>query len=202
MLKPLLSKYNIILASGSPRRQQFFKELDIPHTIQVKPVDEVYPDHLKGKEISEYLAVLKVAAFTGLKKNDILITGDTIVIHNGNYLGKPTDFDDAFLMLKSLSGSVHNVISSVCFTSAEKQIVVSDTAKVYFKVLSDAEIRFYIENYQPFDKAGAYGIQEWIGAVGVTKIEGSYNTVMGLPTHLVYKTLIEFATQSNNSIFS
>ena len=195
MLKSFLTNHNIILASGSPRRQQFFKELDIPFTIQLKPVDEVYPAHLKGKEISEYLAVLKAAAFTGLKKNDILITGDTIVIHNGNYLGKPKDTTDAFQMLQTLSGSSHEVISSVCFTPAERQIVVSDTAKVYFKELSEAEIRFYIENYKPFDKAGAYGIQEWIGAIGVTKIEGSYNTVMGLPTHLVYKTLMEFAAR-------
>lgn len=195
MLKSFLFNHNIILASGSPRRQQFFKELDIPFTVLLRPVDEVYPPHLKGKEISEYLAVLKAAAFTGLKNNDILITGDTIVIHNGNFLGKPTDFDNAFQMLQSLSGSSHEVISSVCFTSAERQIVVSDTAKVYFKELSEAEIRFYIENYKPFDKAGAYGIQEWIGAIGVTKLEGSYNTVMGLPTHLVYKTLMEFAAR-------
>lgn len=195
MLKSFLSNHNIILASGSPRRQQFFKELDIPFTIQLKPVDEVYPLHLKGQGISEYLSILKAAAFTGLKKNDILITGDTIVIHNGNYLGKPKDTTDAFQMLQTLSGSSHEVISSVCFTSAERQIVVSDTAKVYFKELSEAEIRFYIENYKPFDKAGAYGIQEWIGAIGVTKIEGSYNTVMGLPTHLVYKTLMEFAAR-------
>jgi len=193
MLKPILSSHNIILASGSPRRQQFFRELDIPFNIQVKPVDEVYPGHLKGKEISEYLAVLKAAAFTDLKENDILITGDTIVLHNDNYLGKPKDAVDAFNMLQSLSGSSHEVISSVCFTSAERQIVVSDVAKVYFKELSEGEIRFYIENYKPFDKAGGYGIQEWIGAIGVTKIEGSYNTVMGLPTHLVYKTLMEFA---------
>lgn len=193
MLKSFLSNHNIILASGSPRRQQFFKELDIPFTVQLRPVDEVYPPHLKGKEISEYLSVLKAEAFSDLKENDILITGDTIVIHNERYLGKPKDAADAFQMLQSLSGRAHEVISSVCFTSAERQIVVSDTAKVYFKELSEAEIRFYIENYKPYDKAGAYGIQEWIGAIGVTKLEGSYNTVMGLPTHLVYKTLMEFA---------
>lgn len=192
MLKSFLSNHNIILASGSPRRQQFFKELDIPFTVDLRPVDEVYPAHLKGKEISEYLAVLKAAAFSDLKENDVLITGDTIVIHNEKYLGKPKDAADAYQMLQTLSGSSHEVISSVCFTSAERQLVVSDIAKVYFKQLSENEINFYIKNYQPFDKAGAYGIQEWIGAVGVTKIEGSYNTVMGLPTHLVYKTLMEF----------
>lgn len=195
MLKSFLSNHNIILSSGSPRRQQFFKELDIPFMVQLRPVDEVYPAHLKGKEISEYLSILKAAAFNDLKENDVLITGDTIVIHNGNYLGKPKDAADAFQMLQTLSGSRHEVISSVCFTSAERQLVVSDIAKVYFKKLSESEINFYIKNYQPFDKAGAYGIQEWIGAVGVTKIEGSYNTVMGLPTHLVYKTLMEFAAR-------
>jgi septum formation protein len=195
MLQKILSEKNIILASGSPRRQQFFNELDIPFTIQLKSLEEIYPSHLKGKEISEYLSQLKASVFRDLQPHDILITGDTIVIHNGNYLGKPKDAGDAFKMLQTLSNSSHEVISSVCFTSAERQIVVSDTAKVYFKKLSDDEIQFYIDNYNPFDKAGAYGIQEWIGAIGVTKIEGSYNTVMGLPTHLVYKTLMEFASQ-------
>ncbi len=195
MLKSQLSKYNIILASGSPRRQQFFKELDIPFTTQVKPVEEVFPEHLKEKEIAEYLAVLKASVFNELKKNDILITGDTIVLREGICLGKPKDENEATDMLRSLSGTHHDVISSVCFTTSKTQLVMSDLTKVYFKKLSDAEIKFYIQNYQPFDKAGGYGIQEWIGAVGVTKIEGSYNTVMGLPTHLVYKTLIEFATQ-------
>lgn len=195
MLKLQLTKYNIILASGSPRRQQFFKELNIPYTIQVKPVEEVFPEHLKGKEIAKYLAVLKASVFNELKENDILITGDTIVLREGNCLGKPTNAEEAFDMLRSLSGTHHDVISSVCFTTTKTQLVISDVTKVYFKKLSDEEIKYYIQNHQPFDKAGGYGIQEWIGAVGVTKIEGSYNTVMGLPTHLVYKTLIEFATQ-------
>ncbi len=195
MLYKILSEKNIILATGSPRRQQFFNELGIPYTIQVKPLEETYPSHLKRSEISEYLSQLKASVFLPLKSNEILITGDTIVIHNGIYLGKPKDKEEAFEMLQTLSNSSHEVISSVCFTSAEKQIVVSDIAKVFFKELSRDEIHFYIENFNPFDKAGAYGIQEWIGAIGVTKIEGSYNTVMGLPTHLVYKTLMEFAGQ-------
>ena len=144
---------------------------------------------------SEYLSILKASVFNDLKPNDLLITGDTIVIHKGECLGKPKDKQEAFKMLQTLSNSSHEVISSVCFTFAEKQIVVSDSTKVFFKKLSENEIKFYIENYNPFDKAGAYGIQEWIGAVGVKKIEGSYNTVMGLPTHLVYKTLMEFASQ-------
>lgn len=194
MLKDFPFNKNIILASGSPRRQQFFKELEIPFSVHVKSIDESYPSHLKGKEISAYLSRLKASVFKNLKPNDILITGDTIVIHNGVCLGKPKDKQEAFKMLQTLSNSSHEVISSVCFTSAERQVVVSDVTKVYFKKLTEDEIWFYIENYNPFDKAGGYGIQEWIGAIGVTKIEGSYNTVMGLPTHLVYKTLMEFAS--------
>lgn len=195
MLKQIFKDKKIILASGSPRRQQFFKELDIPYTIQVKPIDETYPSHLQGSEISEYLSQLKASIFSHLKANEILITGDTIVIHKGVCLGKPKDKKEAFEMLQTLSNSSHKVISSVCITSVERQIVVSDFTKVYFKKLTKDEIHFYIENFNPFDKAGAYGIQEWIGAIGVTKIEGSYNTVMGLPTHLVYKTLMEFVGQ-------
>ncbi len=194
MLKDFLKDKKIILASGSPRRQQFFKELEIPFVVQVKPIDESYPSTLQGKEISEYLSILKASVFNDLKPNDILITGDTIVIHNGACLGKPKDKQEAFKMLQTLSNSSHEVISSVCFTSAETQVVVSDSTKVFFKELTESEIKFYIENYNPFDKAGAYGIQEWIGAIGVKKIEGSYNTVMGLPTHLVYKTLMEFGS--------
>lgn len=193
MLKDFLIDKNIILASGSPRRQQFFKELGIFFTVEVKSIDESYPLHLQGKEISEYLSRLKASVFKDLKPNDLLITGDTVVIHNGLCLGKPNDKQEAFKMLQTLSNSAHQVISSVCFTSAERQVVVSDTTQVFFKKLTEEEIKFYIENYNPFDKAGGYGIQEWIGAIGVTKIEGSYTTVMGLPTHLVYKTLMEFA---------
>lgn len=192
MIASHLKDFNIILASGSPRRQQFFKELNIDFSIQLKPVEEIYPDKIKGEEIALYLSKLKAAAFDNLNKNDILITGDTIVLHKNKCLGKPENSQEAFEMIKSLSGSVHEVVSAVCFTSVEKQVTVSDTTKVWFKELSDEEINYYVKNHKPFDKAGAYGIQEWIGAIGVTKIEGSYNTVMGLPTHLVYKTLMEF----------
>ncbi|MEX2349847.1 MAG: Maf family nucleotide pyrophosphatase [Flavobacteriaceae bacterium] len=192
MIASHFKDFNIILASGSPRRQQFFKELNINFSIQIKSVDEIYPEELKGEEIALYLSKLKAAAFDNLSESDILITGDTIVLHKNKCLGKPANSKEAFDMIKSLSGSVHEVVSAVCFTSAEKQVTVRDTAKVWFKELRDEEINYYVKNYKPFDKAGAYGIQEWIGAIGVTKIEGSYNTVMGLPTHLVYKTLMEF----------
>lgn len=193
MLNEKLKNYSIILASGSPRRQQFFKELDIHVDIRLKPVKEEYPQRLSHFEISDYLAQLKALPFQNeLKDNDILITSDTIVWHNNKALGKPKDSAEAFQMIKSLSNATHEVITSVCFTSKTFQKTVNSTTKVTFKALTDDEINYYINTCKPFDKAGAYGIQEWIGQIGVTKIEGSYFNVMGLPTHLVYKTLLDF----------
>ena len=190
MLNEKLKNYSIILASGSPRRQQFFKELDIHVDIRLKPVKEEYPQRLSHFEISDYLAQLKALPFQNeLKDNDILITSDTIVWHNNKALGKPRDSAEAFQMIKSLSNATHEVITSVCFTSKTFQKTVNSTTKVTFKAFTDDEINYYINTCKPFDKAGAYGIQEWIGQIGVTKIEGSYFNVMGLPTHLVYKTL-------------
>ena len=190
MLNEKLKNYSIILASGSPRRQQFFKELDIHVDIRLKPVKEEYPQRLSHFEISDYLAQLKALPFQNeLKDNDILITSDTIVWHNNKALGKPKDSAEAFQMIKSLSNATHEVITSVCFTSKTFQKTVNSTTKVTFKAFTDDEINYYINTCKPFDKAGAYGIQEWIGQIGVTKIEGSYFNVMGLPTHLVYKTL-------------
>ena len=193
MLNEKLKNYSIILASGSPRRQQFFKELDIHVDIRLKPVKEEYPQRLSHFEISDYLAQLKALPLQNeLKDNDILITSDTIVWHNNKALGKPKDSAEAFQMIKSLSNATHEVITSVCFTSKTFQKTVNSTTKVTFKALTDDEINYYINTCKPFDKAGAYGIQEWIGQIGVTKIEGSYFNVMGLPTHLVYKTLLDF----------
>ena len=190
MLNEKLKNYTIILASGSPRRQQFFKELGITVDIRLKPVKEEYPQRLSHFEISDYLAQLKALPFQNeLKDNDILITSDTIVWHNNKALGKPKDSAEAFQMIKSLSNATHEVITSVCFTSKTFQKTVNSTTKVTFKAFTDDEINYYINTCKPFDKAGAYGIQEWIGQIGVTKIEGSYFNVMGLPTHLVYKTL-------------
>lgn len=190
MLNKKLENYNIILASGSPRRQQFFKDLDIDVDIKLKPVDEVYPTHLKHAEISNYLAELKAKAFKPeLQPQDILITSDTIVWHNNTAMGKPKDKTEAFNMLKSYSNTTHDVISSVCFTTASHTKTLYNVTKVTFKALTDAEINYYIDTYKPFDKAGAYGIQEWIGQIAVTQIEGSYFNVMGLPTHLIYSTL-------------
>jgi septum formation protein len=190
MLKQKLEKYTLILASGSPRRQQFFKDLDLDFEIRLKDVEEIYPLELKGAEITDYLAELKASAFDGqLNPNEILITSDTIVWHNDKALGKPKDKEDAFTILKSLSDTTHNVITSVCFTTNEKSTVINETTKVTFTKLSDEAILYYIDNYTPYDKAGAYGIQEWFGFMGVSKVEGSYTNVMGLPTHRVYEYL-------------
>ncbi len=194
MLKEILKDHTIILASGSPRRQQFFKDLDLDFTIQVKEIEEVYPDHLEAEEISDYLAQLKAKAFTDLKSNAILITSDTIVWHKNKALGKPKNLDEAKQMIASLSNDTHTVITSVCFRTNKQVKVVNHTTKVTFKKLTTEEITYYVDTYQPLDKAGAYGIQEWIGFIGITTIEGSYFNVMGLPTHLVYETLTSLAT--------
>ena len=193
MLRDKLKGYTIILASGSPRRQELFKALEIDFTVQLRPVDETYPNNLRQSEISDYLAQLKAQPFkNSLESNDILITSDTIVWHNNTALGKPKDAKEAATMLASLSGQTHEVITSVCFTTPLLQKTVNDITKVRFKNLTDEEISFYIKNYKPFDKAGAYGIQDWFGKIAVIHIEGSYFNVMGLPVHLVYKTLNEF----------
>ena len=194
MLKDILKDYNIILASGSPRRQQFFKELEIDFEIRLKPVEEIYPSSLAGVEITNYLAQLKAAAFEGeLKTGDILITSDTIVWHEGKALEKPKDPAQALEMIESLCGKTHKVITSVCFKTPAETKTVHATTNVTFGTLSTEEIEHYIDRYRPFDKAGAYGIQEWIGLIGVEYIEGSYFNVVGLPTHLVYQSLCEMA---------
>ncbi|MES2577873.1 MAG: Maf-like protein [Bacteroidota bacterium] len=194
MLKNKLKKYTLILASGSPRRQQFFKDLDLDFEIRLKEIEEIYPPELKAEEITNYLAVLKASAFEGeLKSNEILVTSDTIVWHNNTALGKPKDEQDALEILKSLSNTTHEVITSVCFKTNEKADVMHEVTKVTFNELSDESIRYYLENYKPYDKAGAYGIQEWIGFIGVSKIEGSYANVMGMPTDKVYEYLSKLA---------
>jgi septum formation protein len=190
MLKDKLKKYKLILASGSPRRQQFFKDLDLDFEIRLKEIEEIFPPELKAEEITNYLAELKASAFEGeLKVNEILVTSDTIVWHKNKPLGKPKDAQDAFDILKSLSNATHEVITSVCFKTVSESTVFYEVTKVTFNELSDESIRYYIENYKPFDKAGAYGIQEWIGFVGVSKIEGSYANVMGMPTDKVFQYL-------------
>lgn len=195
MLKDKLANYKIILASGSPRRQQFFKELQLNFEIRLKDVDEVYPNELKGSEISDYLSKLKAAAFEGeLNSKEILITSDTVVWHQNVSLAKAADKKEAFGMLHTLSGDWHEVITSVSITTNEEQKTVNHSTKVKFKVLTDDEINFYVNTFKPFDKAGAYGIQEWIGLIGIEEIKGSYTNVVGLPTHLIYKTLSDMVS--------
>lgn len=190
MLKEKLKKYTLILASGSPRRQQFFKDLDLDFEIRLKEIEEVFPPELKAAEITDYLAQLKANAFDGdLKPNEVLITSDTIVWHQNKALGKPKSPEEAFAMIKSLSDTTHEVITSVCFKTATTSTVINDLTKVTFNAISDEAILYYIENFKPYDKAGAYGIQEWFGFMAVAKIEGSYTNVMGLPTAKVYEYL-------------
>lgn len=193
MLKELLAHKNIILASGSPRRQQFFNDMDLSYSIRLKEIEEIYPDGLQGAEITNYLAELKANAFEKeLDTNDLLITSDTIVWLNESALGKPTDADDAFNMLQKLSNKTHEVITSVCIKSIAKTEVFHCSTKVTFGTLSDEAIRYYLDQYQPFDKAGSYGIQDWIGLIGISKIEGSYTNVVGLPTELLYQKLLSY----------
>jgi septum formation protein len=190
MLRKKLSKFNIILASGSPRRQRFLKDLDIPFTIEIKEVDEIYPKHLKAAEITDYLADLKSKCFNNLKSNDLLITSDTIVWFEETALGKPKSKKDAFLMLKKMSGKQHYVYTSISIKNCFFQKIFNDVTVVEFEKFTDEEINYYLEKFTPYDKAGSYGIQDWIGLVGVKKITGSYFNVMGLPVHKLYKELL------------
>ena len=192
MLNEKFKNNRIILASGSPRRQQFLKELDVDFEIQLKDIEEIYPDHLQAEEITNFLAKLKASAFVlDLDDNDILITSDTIVWLNNKALGKPKDYNDAFEMLSEMSGKTHKVITSVCLKTIDKEIVFYEETLVTFTTLSSDEIKYYLDNYEPFDKAGSYGIQEWIGLVAIEKIEGSYANVVGLPTHRLYEELMK-----------
>jgi len=196
MLREKLKNYHIILASGSPRRQQFFKDMDLDFEIRLKEVEEIFPPELKAEAITDFLAILKAEVFEGeLKSNDILVTSDTIVWHNGKALGKPKDYDDAFRILQSLSGTTHEVITSVCFKTIDNTDVFHEVTYVTFNDLSDEAIRYYLDNYKPYDKAGAYGIQEWIGFIGVAKVDGSYANVMGLPVDKVYAYLSKFGNK-------
>ncbi|MCO6149299.1 Maf-like protein [Flavobacterium sp. NRK1] len=195
MLKEKLKNYKLILASGSPRRQQFLRELDTNFEVRLKEVEEIYPETLQGAEITDYLAELKASALEEtLSEDEILITSDTIVWHEGKALGKPKDKEDAFIMLKSLSGKTHEVITSVCIKNADKSETFNETTRVTFNILTDEEISYYLEEYKPYDKAGSYGIQEWIGLVAISRIEGSYANVVGMPVDKVYQYLTQFAT--------
>ena len=193
MLHKKFENTKIILASGSPRRQEFFKNLDLDFEIRLKEIEEVFPETLQSLEITDYLAKLKASAFNGdLLENELLVTSDTLVWLKNEALGKPKDYDDAFTMLQKLSDQTHEVITSVCFKTKDKTEIVNDITKVTFGILSDEAIKYYLDNYKPFDKAGSYGIQEWIGLIGITNIDGSYTNVVGLPTEKVYRYLLNF----------
>jgi septum formation protein len=185
--------WNIILASQSPRRKQLLEELGYTFTQKSKNTDESFPNDLPKEEIASYLSRKKAAAFTNeIKEGDLLIASDTVVLLENHILEKPTNEDDAFRMINELSGKTHQVITGVCLKSIHQEVSFSVTTKVVFKELKDDEIWFYIEKYKPFDKAGAYGIQEWIGQIGVEKIEGSFYNVMGFPSKEVYEAIEAF----------
>ena len=193
MLNDKFKNHKIILASGSPRRQQFLKELDVDFEIRLKEIEEIYPDHLQAEEITNFLAKLKASAFENdLQDNEVLITSDTIVWLENKALGKPIDASHAVKMLTEMSEKTHKVITSVCIKTTQKELVFHDETLVTFAKLTLKEIEYYLNNYKPFDKAGSYGIQEWIGLVAIEKIEGSYANVVGLPTHKLYKELMNF----------
>jgi len=192
-MNPLSISRDIILASKSPRRQNLLKELGVEFEIKLKEVEEIYPPELKKEQVAIYLSELKSTVFKeGIKENDLVITSDTIVCLRDEIIGKPTDRDDAIKMLGKLSSNKHEVITAVTLLSKEKQHTFYDVTEVYFKSLTTAEIEYYIDNYQPFDKAGSYGVQEWIGYVAIEKINGSYYNVMGLPVKKLYEELNNF----------
>jgi len=181
------------LASKSPRRQSLLKELGIDFKIITKEVEEVYPPSLKREEVAVFLSELKASAFIDdIIENDLVITSDTIVCFRDEIIGKPTDREDALKMLAKLSGNKHEVITAVTLLSKQKKHTFYELTEVYFKPLTTAEIEYYIDNYQPYDKAGSYGIQEWIGYIGIEKINGSYFNVMGLPVKRVNEELLKF----------
>lgn len=188
-----LKKYNIVLASQSPRRRSLLKELGIDFTCTTVDVEEVFPDDLSPEEVAIFLAELKAGAFNlNEDENTLLITADTIVCLNNEILGKPANYEDGAGILRKLSGRCHDVITGVCLKSSDKTTSFFAKTEVHFKELSDGEISHYLNHYKPYDKAGSYGIQEWIGFIGIDKIEGSFYNVMGLPTQMLYRELLGF----------
>lgn len=185
--------YNIILASKSPRRQQLLKSLGINFSVQTKEVEEIYPGKLNKEEVPVYLSELKAKPFLNdLIETDLLITADTVVCLGKEVLGKPGDKEEAVKMLEALSGNEHQVITGVCLSSKNKQKAFYSVTNVQFKPLTPQEIEYYISEYKPYDKAGAYGIQEWIGTIGIVHIEGSFYNVMGLPVQKLYAEIQNF----------
>ena len=191
----LNSKFNIILASNSPRRKEILAGMDLQFDVMTKEVEEVYPADLPLAEIPEYLARLKANAFlndASLADSDLVITADTIVAMDGKVYGKPRDQKDARTMLQELSDNSHEVITGVCLTSLNKQVSFSVSTKVFVNALTQEEIEYYVRSYNPMDKAGAYAIQEWFGAIGISRIEGEYLNIVGLPANALYQEMKKF----------
>ena len=195
-LNDKLKPYRIILASGSPRRREILKILGFDFEVITKDVEETYPHNLQGAEIPMHIASLKASAFEDdlqtLPENTIVITSDTIVYIDNQVLGKPKNRTDAIFMLKKLSVRCHQVLTGVCFKTKNRTHTFAAESKVWLRELNDDEITYYVDNYKPFDKAGAYAVQEWIGAAAIAKIEGSYYNVMGLPSQMLYNELLKF----------
>lgn len=185
-----IKNYKLILASASPRRQQLMKDAGFTFEVRLKNVEEKYPQELHWENVPEYLSKVKASAFREeLKADEVLITADTVVCIHDRILGKPADRKEAISMLQELSGNRHLVVTGVSVTTRTEQLSFSSRTDVFFKHLSNEEIEFYVDTYKPFDKAGAYGIQEWIGYIGIERIEGSFYNVMGLPIQKLYETL-------------
>lgn len=187
-----ISDYDIILASNSPRRKELLAHVVPNFKVKTKEVEEIYPHELEKNTVAEYLAKLKASVFQEIRNNEIIITADTIVLLKNTIFGKPKDRDDAINILQQLSGKKHQVITGVCIKSKYKELTFSHTTNVLFKKLTLDEITYYIDKFKPYDKAGAYAIQEWIGFVGVEKIDGDYNNIVGLPVQELYVKLNEF----------
>jgi len=193
MIADQFKNYRLILASRSPRRQQLLRELGLKFDVVIKEYEEIYPESLSGEEIARFVAHEKAASFKDdISDNEIVIAADTIVWCNNKVLGKPLDHDDATRILKEISGNTHEVITGVSLRSQTKELTFSESAKVTFETLTEEEISYYIDEYKPYDKAGAYGIQEWIGIIACSHIDGSYFNVVGLPVQRLYKELQRF----------
>ena len=188
-----LEKYKVILASGSPRRRELMAGLGVNYEVRILPdVDESYPDTLQGEEIPLYIAKEKADAYIPMMQPDeLIITADTIVWLDGKVLGKPRDREDALQMLRTMSGRTHKVFTGVCITTTDWQRSFTAQTEVRFATLSEDEIIYYVDNFKPMDKAGAYGVQEWIGFIGVENISGSYYNIMGLPVQKLYRVLLK-----------
>ena len=193
MIIDKLNEYKIILASRSPRRQQLMRELGLKFDVVIREYDEIYPEGLNGEQIAKHIAFGKAASYKDeLADNEIVIAADTIVWCDNKVLGKPINREDAASILKEISGNTHEVITGVSIRSITKELTFSESTKVTFDTISEEDIYYYIDKYNPYDKAGAYGIQEWIGIAAFSRIEGSYFNVVGLPVQRLYKELQRF----------